>query len=149
MCDFSPCAEACRLQNLLFVCSRRDEHSSGQIPGPRADGRRIVPLKRRSVTDCGRIVGNSSLTRVMEELPITQEKSRNSPELLCNLAFGIWTLWLPQFDRISLRVMQASEPAVGIRLRVNLDRDSRALYWARNFADSRHPKFRHPNILGS
>ena len=127
MCDFSPCAEACRLQNLLFVCSRRDEHSSGQIPGPRADGRRIVPLKHRSVTDCGRIVGNSSLTRVMEELPITQEKSRNSPELLCNLAFGIWTLWLPQFDRISLRVMQASEPAVGIRLRVNLDRDSRSL----------------------
>src|SRR5437016_13534663 len=59
MCDFSPCAEACRLQNLLFVCSRRDEHSSGQIPGPRADGRRIVPLKRRSVTDCGRIIGNS------------------------------------------------------------------------------------------
>jgi len=61
MCDFSPCAEACRLQNLLFVCSRRDEHSSGQIPGPRADGRRIVPLKRRSVTDCGRIVGCSEV----------------------------------------------------------------------------------------
>ena len=61
MCDFSPCAEACRLQNLLFVCSRRDEHSSGQIPGTRADGRRIVPLKRCSVTDCGRIVGHSEV----------------------------------------------------------------------------------------
>src|SRR5260370_29263557 len=50
----------------------------------------------------------------------TQEKSRNSPELLCNLPFGVWNLRLPQFDRISLRVMQAAEPPVGIRLRVNL-----------------------------
>jgi hypothetical protein len=58
---------------------------------------------------------------------VTQKKSRNTPKLLCNLAFGAWTLWLPQFDRISLRVMQASEPAVGIRLRVNLDLDSRSL----------------------
>ena len=57
----------------------------------------------------------------------TQEKSRNSPELLCNLAFGVWNLRLPQFDRISLRVMQAGEPTVGMGLRVNLDRDSRTL----------------------
>jgi len=50
-----------------------------------------------------------------------------SPESLCNLAFSVWNLRLPQFDRISLRVTQACEPAVGIRLRVNLDRDSRSL----------------------
>jgi hypothetical protein len=59
--------------------------------------------------------------------PVTQEKSRNNPELLCNLAFGVWNLRLPQFDRISLRVMHAGKPAVGIRLRVNLDLDSRSL----------------------
>ena len=64
---------------------------------------------------------------VMEESPVTQEKLRNSPELFGNLAFGVWNLRLPQFDRISLRVVQASEPAVGIRLRVNVDRDSRSL----------------------
>jgi hypothetical protein len=29
--------------------------------------------------------------------PVTQEKSRNNPGLLCNLAFGVWNLWLPQF----------------------------------------------------
>jgi len=42
---------------------------------------------------------------VMEELPVTQEKLRNSPELLCNLAFSVWNLRLPQFDRILLGVM--------------------------------------------
>ena|SRR6266550_4686402 len=56
-----------------------------------------------------------------------QEEFRNSPELFRNLAFSVWNLRLPQFDRIPLRVMQASEPAVGIRLRVNLNRDSRSL----------------------
>jgi len=49
----------------------------------------------------------------------TQEKSRNSPELLCDLAFGVWNLRLPQFDRISLRVMQAGEPAVKLARRFN------------------------------
>jgi len=58
-------------------------------------------------------------------LPVTQ--FRNSPELFRDLAFSVWTRRLPQFDRISLRVMQVSKPAVGIRLRVNLDRDSRSL----------------------
>jgi hypothetical protein len=58
---------------------------------------------------------------------VTQEKFRNSPELLCNLAFGVCNLRLPQFDGIPLRVMQAGEPAVGIRLRVNLYGDSRSL----------------------
>jgi len=64
---------------------------------------------------------------ITSSLYATQKKSRNTPKLLCSLAFGVWTFWLPQFDRISLRVMQASEPAVGIRLRVNLDLDSRSL----------------------
>ena len=36
-------------RTFLFVCSRGDKHSGRQMPGPRADGRRIVPLKRRSV----------------------------------------------------------------------------------------------------
>jgi hypothetical protein len=48
-------------------------------------------------------------------------------ELLCNLAFRVSNLRLPQFDRIPLRVMQAGEPAVGIRLRVNLHLDSSSL----------------------
>jgi len=66
--------------------------------------------------------------RSQSGLPVrTQEEFRNSPELFRNLAFSVWNLRLPQFDRIPLRVMQASEPAVGIRLRVNLNRDSRSL----------------------
>jgi hypothetical protein len=48
-------------------------------------------------------------------------------KLLCNLTLGVWNLGLPQFDWISFRVMQAAKPAVGIRLRVNLDLDSRGL----------------------
>ena len=54
------------------------------------------------------------LNLITSGLPVTQGKSRDSPGLLCNLAFGVWSLRLPQFDRISLRVMQASKPAVGI-----------------------------------
>jgi hypothetical protein len=72
----------------------------------------------------GWFVGKPEVIRLLSHLPVTQEKSRNSPELLCDLAFGVWNLRLPQFDRISLRVMHAGEPAVGIRLRVNLDLDS-------------------------
>ena len=59
--------------------------------------------------------------------PVTQEKSRNSPELLSKLVWSVWLCRLPQFDRIPLRVMKAGESAVGIRLRVNLDCDSRSL----------------------
>ena len=73
-----------------------------------------------------RIVGKPSLT-VMEGLPVAQEKFKNSPKVFRNLALSVWNLRLPQFDRIPLRVMQAGEPAVGIRLWVNLDRDSRSL----------------------
>ncbi len=61
---------------------------------------------------------------ITSDLSVTQEKSRNSPELFSKLAWSGWLCRLPQFDRISLRVMQAGEPAVGIRLRVNLDLDS-------------------------
>ncbi len=58
---------------------------------------------------------------------IWPSRRANACELFRDLAFSVWNLRLPQFDRIPLRVMQASEPAVGIRLRVNLDRDSRSL----------------------
>ena len=47
-----------------------------------------------------------------------------SIERLNNLAWSSHSSRLPQLDRISVRVMQAGETAVGIRLRVNLDRDS-------------------------
>ena len=70
------------------------------------------------------LAGSNSVTSASAATP---EKFRNSPELLCNLAVSVWNLRLLQFDRISLRIMQAGEPAVGIRLRVNLDRDSRGL----------------------
>src|ERR1700728_4244457 len=65
------------------------------------------------------------------------------PERLCNLSPR-----LPQFDRISLRVMQAGEPAVGISLRVNLDLDSRSLQLGRHFVEIPHSKVQHPNLLG-
>src|SRR5580700_385245 len=77
-----------------------------------------------------------------------QEKSRNSPELLCNLAFGVWNLRLPQFDRISLRVMHAGKPAVGIRLRVHLDLDSSGLQLGRHFVEIPDSKVQHPDLLG-
>src|SRR6266705_5027362 len=50
---------------------------------------------------------------------------KSSPELFGNLAWSFLYRRLPQFDRISLRVMQAGEPSVRVRLRVNLDHDSR------------------------
>jgi hypothetical protein len=50
-------------------------------------------------------------------------QSRNSPKLFSNLARSVWLCRLPQFDRISLRVMHAGKPAGGIG-RVNLDLDS-------------------------
>ena len=63
------------------------------------------------------------LYKIREGLPVTQEKSRNSPELPSQLAWSVWSRSLPQFDRISLRVMHAGKPAGGIG-RVNLDLDS-------------------------
>ena len=53
------------------------------------------------------IVGNLEVIRLRPHLAAVQEKSRNSLELLCKLAFSVWNLRLPQFDRISPRVMQA------------------------------------------
>src|ERR1700693_5344931 len=79
--------------------------------------------------------------------PATQEKSRDRPELHYNSAFSVLSLGLPQFDRISLRVMQAAEPAVGIRLWVNLDFDSRSLQLSRHFVEIPHAKVQHPNLL--
>jgi hypothetical protein len=60
---------------------------------------------------------------ITSEWPVTQEKSRNSPELFSKLVWSVWLCRLPQFDRISLRVMHAGKPAGGIG-RVNLDLDS-------------------------
>jgi len=52
------------------------------------------------------------------------------PSIFCwppgKLAFGVWILGLPQFDRISFGVVYAGEPAYGI-IRGNLDFDSRSL----------------------
>src|SRR6267142_3516585 len=80
-------------------------------------------LASRCLPD-GRPSGGKS---VASGYPVTQEKSRNRPELFSKLAWSGWLCRLPQFDRISLRVMQAGEPAVGIRLRVHLDLDSSGL----------------------
>ena len=63
--------------------------------------------------------------RTTEGLPVThQEKSRSSPERFSNLAWTVSSCRLPQFNRISFRVVQAGEAAVAIRLRVKLDLDS-------------------------
>lgn len=50
---------------------------------------------------------------------------------------SLWCLVsrLPQLDRISVRVMQAGESAVGIRLRVNLDHDSSGLQLRCHFVE--------------
>ena len=66
-----------------------------------------------------------SATRKLElrgDIPV-----RTVTRLFSKLVWSDWLCGLPQFDRISLRVMQAGEPAVGIRLLVNLDLDSRSL----------------------
>jgi hypothetical protein len=57
----------------------------------------------------------------MEGVTVSQQKSGRSPEVFSGLVNGS-SYRLPQFDRISL--MQAGKPAIGIRLRVNLDHDS-------------------------
>jgi hypothetical protein len=44
--------------------------------------------------------------------------------------------------------MQAGEPAVGIRLRINLDRDSRSLSLGRHFVEIPDSKVQHPNLGG-
>ena len=72
-------------------------------------------------SSCVRFFFNSSSTATTVN---HQEKSRNSPERFSKLARAVSSCRLPQFNRISFRVAQAGEAAVGIRLRVNLDLDS-------------------------
>ena len=81
-------------------------------------------------------------------LSLTQEKSRSSPGLFSKLAWSGWLCRLPQFDRISLRVMHAGKPAVGIRLRVHLDLDSRSLQLGCHFVEIPDSKVQHPDLLG-
>src|SRR6266487_1247985 len=115
-----------------------DMPSAGRTPTLQDKEHRLkpVPQKKNAQTEPGRtflqklLYANSwaPSTKIFRRywrglwLAGTQE-NRNSPELLCNLAFGVWNLRLPQFDRISLRVMHAGKPAGGIG-RVNLDLDS-------------------------
>jgi hypothetical protein len=87
-------------------------------------------------------------TEVISEYAVTQEKFRNSPELFSNLAWSVSSCRLPQFDRISLRVMQAGEPAVGIRLRVNLDRDSCGSWLGCHSVEIPDSKVHHPDLVG-
>jgi hypothetical protein len=81
-------------------------------------------------------------------MPKSTSNLENSLELPCNLAFRVWNFGLPQFDGIPLRVMQAGEPAVGIRLRVNLDLDSRGLKLGRHFVEIPDSKVQHPDLGG-
>ena len=64
---------------------------------------------------------------------------------MSNLA---WTFRLLQFDRISLRVVQAGEPAVGIRLRVNLDLDSCRPKLGGHSVEIPDSKVHHPVLVG-
>ena len=83
------------------------------------------------------------------EFPVTQEKSRNSPGLFSKLPRGGWLCRLPQLDRISLRVVQADEPAVGIRLRINLGRDSSGSWLGCHFVEIPDSNVQHPDLVGS
>jgi hypothetical protein len=91
-------------------------------------GRRLQLIKFQRcsavtiTTDTGRPLRSDTLCIRCKSHPIYGTYFR-----LGTLAFSVCNLRLPQFDGIPLRVMQAGEPAVGIRLRVNLDRDSRSL----------------------
>jgi hypothetical protein len=85
---------------------------------------------------------------VTSGLLVTQEKSRNRPELFSKLAWGGWLCRLPQLDRISVRVVQAGEPTVGIRLRVNLDRDSSGSQLGCHFAEIPDSEVQHPDLVG-
>ena len=71
--------------------------------------------------------GRFSSGWIIPGLLVSREKSRNCPELFSKLVWSVGLCGLPQFDRISLRVMDAGKPSVGIRLRVNLDFDSGGL----------------------
>ena len=78
--------------------------------------------------------------------PPSQERSRNSPELRSNLANG-WSRRLPQFDRISFRVVQTRKPAVGIRPRINLDRNSCCLELGCHFVEIPDSKLHYPVLV--
>src|ERR1700753_3894708 len=54
---------------------------------------------------------------------------------------------LPQLDRISFRVMQASETAVGGRLRVHLDSDTRGLQLCAHPVKIADSKIHHPDFF--
>jgi hypothetical protein len=98
-------------------------------------GNRNVPFEFLMLQKCKKTL---HLSRIL----------KNNPELHSNLAFGVWNLGLPQFDRIPFRVMQVGEAAVGIRLRINLDRDARSLQLGRHFVQVPHPQVQHPVLLG-
>src|ERR1700687_3721756 len=64
------------------------------------------------------------------------------------LAWSSYSSRLPQLDRISLRVMQAGETAVGIRLRINLDRDSCGSQLGCHLVEIADSKVQHPVFVG-
>src|SRR5580765_7662309 len=70
------------------------------------------------------------------------------PERFGNLVGSVWLGRLPQFDRISLGVVQPRKPADGIGLWVNLDRDSCSFQLGCHFVQIMDSEVHHPHLLG-
>ena len=60
----------------------------------------------------------------------------------------MWRCGLPQFERISFRVMQAGEPAVGVGLGVDLDLDLCGSKLGYHFVEVPDAKVHHPDFAG-
>jgi hypothetical protein len=79
-----------------------------------------LPERRLGVLGIGLILCGFALQSLQYWLALFE----CTPELSIRCSRSVSSFRLPQFDRISLGVIQAGEPAVGIRLWVNLDLDS-------------------------
>ncbi len=72
--------------------------------------------------------------------------TRTKPLVRRTLRVGRLALQVAKLDRISLRVVQAGEPAVGIGLRVNLDRDSSGSQLGCHFVEIPDSEIQHPDF---
>jgi hypothetical protein len=105
--------------------ARRSELKSHRLAIPS-----VYPTTRKvaSPVNTRAFIGSNLPTRRHYfRFPRNSGEIQKQSELFSKLPRGGWLCRLPQFDRISLRVMHAGEPAVRIRLRVNLDLDSSGL----------------------
>src|ERR1700732_1275930 len=63
-----------------------------------------------------------------------------------SVSLAAWFYELPQFDRVSFRVMQASKPPVGVGLRINFHLKAARSQLGCHFIQIAYPKVYHPYL---